>query len=145
MFPEHAVKAYEEMDGYILQGRVLHILPAKPKVSKTLDTGTYKYYNKFSNWLFQWIYQGSIFCVWNLRIPPPPPLSRFYELPPVTHFCKISAQFFARLGRNLKSWDVKYIPLMVFSCLFSFFFTFYWFLCLIFPIFCYSMLFSPFL
>ena len=34
MFPEHAVKVYQECDGTIYQGRLLHILPAKPK-----DTG----------------------------------------------------------------------------------------------------------
>lgn len=27
--PEHAVKAYSELDGSILDGRMLHILPAK--------------------------------------------------------------------------------------------------------------------
>ena len=31
MLPEHAVKAYHELDGKILQGRLLHILPAKEK------------------------------------------------------------------------------------------------------------------
>ena len=31
MFPEHAVKAVEELDGQIYQGRLLHILPAKPR------------------------------------------------------------------------------------------------------------------
>ena len=34
MFPEHAVKAYQDCDGTIYQGRLLHILPAKPR-----DTG----------------------------------------------------------------------------------------------------------
>lgn len=29
--PEHAVKAYSELDGSILQGRMLHLLPAKAK------------------------------------------------------------------------------------------------------------------
>ena len=31
MLPEHAVKAYEALDGSIFQGRLLHILPAKPR------------------------------------------------------------------------------------------------------------------
>ena len=31
MFPEHAVKAVEELDGQIYQGRLLHILPARPR------------------------------------------------------------------------------------------------------------------
>ena len=33
MMPEHAVQAFNELDGHIFQGRVLHILPAKPKIS----------------------------------------------------------------------------------------------------------------
>ncbi|KAK8238928.1 hypothetical protein HDK77DRAFT_281237 [Phyllosticta capitalensis] len=35
--PEHAVKAYEEMDGRIFQGRLLHILPAAAKRESKLD------------------------------------------------------------------------------------------------------------
>ena len=31
MMPEHAVQAFNELDGRIFQGRLLHILPAKPK------------------------------------------------------------------------------------------------------------------
>ena len=31
MFPEHALKAFEAQDGQIFQGRLLHILPAKPR------------------------------------------------------------------------------------------------------------------
>ena len=31
MFPEHGVKAVEELDGQIYQGRLLHILPARPR------------------------------------------------------------------------------------------------------------------
>ena len=31
MMPEHAVKAYTELDGTNFQGRLLHILPSKPK------------------------------------------------------------------------------------------------------------------
>ena len=31
MFPEHAVKAYQESDGTIFQGRLIHILPAKTR------------------------------------------------------------------------------------------------------------------
>lgn len=33
MMPEHAVKAYTELDGSILNGRMLHILPGKAKES----------------------------------------------------------------------------------------------------------------
>lgn len=29
---EHAVKAYSELDGSILDGRMLHLLPAKMKI-----------------------------------------------------------------------------------------------------------------
>ena len=31
MLPEHAVKAFEALDGQIFQGRLLHILPARPR------------------------------------------------------------------------------------------------------------------
>ena len=31
MMPEHAVQAFNELDGHVFQGRLLHILPAKPK------------------------------------------------------------------------------------------------------------------
>lgn len=31
MMPEHAVKAYTELDGSILQGRMMHLLPGKAK------------------------------------------------------------------------------------------------------------------
>ena len=31
MLPEHAVRAYEELDGQVYQGRLLHILPARPR------------------------------------------------------------------------------------------------------------------
>lgn len=34
VLPEHAVKAYRELDGTIFQGRVLHLLPAKEKPSQ---------------------------------------------------------------------------------------------------------------
>ena len=30
MFPEHAVKAFSELDGKVFQGRLLHLLPSKP-------------------------------------------------------------------------------------------------------------------
>lgn len=33
MMPEHAVKAYTELDGSILNGRMLHILPGKSKIT----------------------------------------------------------------------------------------------------------------
>jgi multiple RNA-binding domain-containing protein 1 len=29
MFPEHALKAFNELDGHAFQGRLLHILPGK--------------------------------------------------------------------------------------------------------------------
>merc|ERR1712136_55807 len=35
MFPEHAIKAFNELDGSVFHGRMLHILPAKTKVEKT--------------------------------------------------------------------------------------------------------------
>ena len=31
MMPEHAVQAFNELDGHVFQGRLLHILPSKPK------------------------------------------------------------------------------------------------------------------
>lgn len=31
MMPEHAVQAFNDLDGHVFQGRLLHILPAKPK------------------------------------------------------------------------------------------------------------------
>lgn len=31
LMPEHAVKAYSELDGSILHGRMLHLLPGKSK------------------------------------------------------------------------------------------------------------------
>ncbi|NXT59731.1 RBM19 protein, partial [Pluvianellus socialis] len=34
MFPEHAVKAYAEMDGQVFQGRMLHLLPSTIKKEK---------------------------------------------------------------------------------------------------------------
>ena len=40
MMPEHAVKAYSELDGSILNGRMLHILPGKSKTPEDLlDNG----------------------------------------------------------------------------------------------------------
>lgn len=33
LMPEHAVKAYSELDGSVLNGRMLHLLPAKTKTS----------------------------------------------------------------------------------------------------------------
>ena len=30
MFPEHALKAFSELDGKVFQGRILHLLPSKP-------------------------------------------------------------------------------------------------------------------
>ena len=37
MLPEHAVRAYEALDGSIFQGRLLHILPAKPRLTHEED------------------------------------------------------------------------------------------------------------
>ena len=34
MLPEHAVQAYEAMDGQVFQGRLLHVLPALPREKK---------------------------------------------------------------------------------------------------------------
>ena len=34
MLPEHAVKAYESLDGQVFQGRLLHVLPARPRQSR---------------------------------------------------------------------------------------------------------------
>ncbi|XP_064648484.1 probable RNA-binding protein 19 [Lineus longissimus] len=44
MMPEHAVKAFMELDGTIFQGRLLHILPAKTKEEKPLveETDSFK-------------------------------------------------------------------------------------------------------
>jgi multiple RNA-binding domain-containing protein 1 len=38
MFPEHALKAFNDLDGSIFQGRMLHIIPAKSKDDATKDT-----------------------------------------------------------------------------------------------------------
>ncbi|NWV01255.1 RBM19 protein, partial [Upupa epops] len=37
MMPEHAVKAYAEMDGQVFQGRMMHLLPSTIKKEKTED------------------------------------------------------------------------------------------------------------
>ena len=37
LMPEHAVKAFAEVDGHVFQGRLLHILPAKAKKSAEED------------------------------------------------------------------------------------------------------------
>lgn len=37
MMPEHAVRAYEELDGTIFMGRMLHILPGKEKLDEDKD------------------------------------------------------------------------------------------------------------
>lgn len=40
LMPEHAIAAYNELDGSILDGRMLHLLPAKAKASlEDIDTG----------------------------------------------------------------------------------------------------------
>lgn len=41
--PEHAVKAYTELDGTIFHGRMMHLLPGKAKIN--LEDGNYfKFY-----------------------------------------------------------------------------------------------------
>ena len=47
MLPEHAVRAYDSLDGQIVQGRLLHILPAKPRNSR--DEGETKAGSSFKN------------------------------------------------------------------------------------------------
>ncbi|XP_056631573.1 probable RNA-binding protein 19 [Diorhabda sublineata] len=45
LLPEHAVKAYSQLDGYILHGRMLHLLPGKNKDTNDEDledTNNYK-------------------------------------------------------------------------------------------------------
>lgn len=37
LFPEHAIRAFTELDGQMLQGRLLHLLPAKAKKSEQED------------------------------------------------------------------------------------------------------------
>ena len=48
MFPEHAVIAFNELDGTVYQGRMLHILPAKNQVEKseTVDYDTKSSFKK---------------------------------------------------------------------------------------------------
>lgn len=38
MFPEHALRAFNELDGHAFQGRLLHILPGKTHQQQTQDT-----------------------------------------------------------------------------------------------------------
>jgi multiple RNA-binding domain-containing protein 1 len=41
LMPEHAIIAYNELDGSVLDGRMLHLLPGKTKTSlEDIDTGT---------------------------------------------------------------------------------------------------------
>ncbi|XP_011866993.1 PREDICTED: probable RNA-binding protein 19 [Vollenhovia emeryi] len=47
LMPEHAVKAYSELDGSVLDGRMLHILPGKAKASpEQIDTENLTYKEK---------------------------------------------------------------------------------------------------
>ncbi|XP_077267436.1 putative RNA-binding protein 19 [Temnothorax americanus] len=47
LMPEHAVKAYGELDGSVLDGRMLHILPGKAKASlENIDTENLTYKQK---------------------------------------------------------------------------------------------------
>lgn len=41
LMPEHAVKAFNELDGSVFQGRLLHILPSKAKKTEEESTGTF--------------------------------------------------------------------------------------------------------
>ncbi|KAK2509982.1 hypothetical protein MC885_004954 [Smutsia gigantea] len=55
MFPEHAVKAYAEVDGQVFQGRMLHVLPSTIKKEATEDTdapgsSSYKKKKDSHNW-----------------------------------------------------------------------------------------------
>lgn len=44
MMPEHAVKAFTELDGTSFCGRMLHLLPAKTeKLDNESDDGRYRY------------------------------------------------------------------------------------------------------
>lgn len=46
--PEHAVQAYSKLDGSILQGRMLHLLPAKAKENPVIDdNNSGKYFLSF--------------------------------------------------------------------------------------------------
>ena len=37
MFPEHAIKAFTELDGTVFQGRILYLVPGKSKKSREGD------------------------------------------------------------------------------------------------------------
>lgn len=41
LMPEHAVKAFNELDGSVFQGRLLHILPSKAKKTEEDVAGMY--------------------------------------------------------------------------------------------------------
>lgn len=45
MMPEHAVRAYSELDGSILHGRMMHLLPGKAKDSQEDNLDGEVYYN----------------------------------------------------------------------------------------------------
>lgn len=52
LMPEHAVKAYNELDGSVLNGRMLHILPGKAKASLEdidMENLTYKQKKELQN------------------------------------------------------------------------------------------------
>ncbi|CAF5089603.1 unnamed protein product, partial [Rotaria socialis] len=38
MFPEHALGAFNQLDGHAFQGRLLHILPGKTQQQKEQDS-----------------------------------------------------------------------------------------------------------
>lgn len=45
LLPEHAVRAYTELDGKAFEGRMLHLLPAKskPSIDEMLEQGLFDY------------------------------------------------------------------------------------------------------
>ena len=49
LIPEHAVKAFEQMDGQIFQGRILTILPAREKIEKVIDESLLSFKEKKAN------------------------------------------------------------------------------------------------
>ena len=48
VMPEHAVKSFNELDGKVFQGRLLHILPSKARETKEEETGLFWFTPKSS-------------------------------------------------------------------------------------------------
>ena len=65
MMPEHAVKAFNELDGKVFQGRLLHILPSKVEETKKEVTGSF-WFILFSILLAQ--HQEFLFVVWKTTL-----------------------------------------------------------------------------